>query len=154
MLSKLLSSAAVWTGLGLASGLFYREFTRQSGFTGITQLSVAHTHAFALGTTILLVVLALTRAFSLDGDRRLRLFLLFWNGGLALTFGMMLVKGSLQVLGVPFATSPMLAGISGLGHMILAGTFVLLFLILRRALRADAVAPAAAAPAASGLKAG
>ena len=60
----------------------------------------------------------------------------------------------LLLLGVPFATSPMLAGISGLGHMILAGTFVLLFLILRRALRADAVAPVAAAPAASGLKAG
>lgn len=145
MLSKLFTSAAVWTGLGLASGLFYREFTRQTDFTGVTQLSVAHTHAFALGTTVLLVVLALAKAFSLDHDRRLRLFLLFWNAGLTLTFGMMLVKGSLQVLDVPFATSPMLAGVSGLGHMTLAGTFVLFFLILRRALRTDAAVPAAAA---------
>ncbi len=141
MISKLFSSAAVWTFLGLASGLYYRELTRQNDFTGATQLAVAHTHALALGTTILLVVLALTKVFSLDGDRRLRLFLLFWNAGLALTFVMMLVKGTLQVLGVAFATSPMIAGISGLGHMILTGSFVLFFLILRRAVKADAVTP-------------
>lgn len=147
MISKLFTSAAIWTGLGLASGLFYREFTRQSRFVGATQLSVAHTHALALGTTILLVVLALTKAFSLDRDRRLQLFLVFWNAGLGLTFAMMLVKGSLQVLGAPFATSPMLAGISGLGHMVLSGAFVLFFLILRGAVKTEAeiAEPAASA---------
>lgn len=147
MLTRIVTSAAVWTGLGLASGLFYREVTRQRDFVGVTQLSVANTHALALGTTLLLVVLALTRLFALDADRRLRLFLAFWNAGLALTFGMMLVKGSLQVLGVAFAASPMLAGISGLGHMVLAGTLVLFFLILRRGVAAvdrDALRPAGA----------
>lgn len=134
MHNKLLWSAGAWTALGLASGLYYREFTRQLDFAGVTQLSVAHTHALALGTTILLIVLALTQVFSLDDDRRLRLFLLFWNIGLALTAGMLVVKGTLQVLAHPIAESPMLAGISGLGHMILSGTLVLLFLILRRAL--------------------
>lgn len=139
MINKLFSSAAAWTALGLASGLFYREFTRQRDFTGATQLAVAHTHALALGTIILLIVLALTKVFALDDDRRLRLFLRFWNAGLALTFVMMLVKGSLQVLGAEFADSPMIAGISGLGHMILTGTLVLFFLILRRALSAETV---------------
>lgn len=143
MINKLFTSAAVWTGLGLASGLFYREFTRQTEFTGVTQLSVAHTHALALGTTILLVVLALAKVFALGADRRLGLFLGLWNGGLALTFTMMLVKGSLQVLDHPLATSKMLAGISGLGHMILTGAFVLFFVILGRAVQTDAAAPAA-----------
>jgi hypothetical protein len=138
MVNKLFASAAVWTGLGLASGLFYREFTRQRDFAGFTQLAVAHTHALALGTTILLVVLALTKVFALHADRRLNLFLLFWNIGLGLTFVMMVVKGSLQVTGAPFADSPMIAGISGLGHMILTGAFVLFFLILRRAVKAEA----------------
>lgn len=137
MVNKLFTSAAVWTGLGLASGLFYREFTRQRDFAGFTQLAVAHTHALALGTTILLVVLALTKVFALHADRRLHLFLLFWNIGLGLTFVMMLVKGSLQVTGAAFADSPMIAGISGLGHMILTGAFVLFFLILRRAVKAE-----------------
>lgn len=141
MITKLFTSAAVWTGLGLASGLFYREFTRQTDFTGVTQLSVAHTHALALGTTILLVVLALAKSFpGLADDRRAGLFLGLWNAGLALTFTMMLVKGSLQVLGAPLATSPMLAGISGLGHMILTGAFALFFVLLRRGIKADAAA--------------
>lgn len=139
MSNKLFISAATWTGLGLASGLFYREFTRQRDFAGFTQLAVAHTHALALGTTILLVVLALTKVFALQTDRRLHLFLLFWNIGLGLTFVMMVVKGSLQVTGAPFADSPMIAGISGLGHMILTGAFLLFFLILRRAVKAEAM---------------
>ena len=119
--------------------MFYREFTRQRDFVGFTQLAVAHTHALALGTTVLLVVLALTKVFALQADRRLRLFLLFWNIGLGLTFVMMLVKGSLQVLGAAVADSPMIACISGLGHMILTGTFVLFFLILGRAVKAETI---------------
>ena len=77
--------------------------------------------------------------FALQTDRRLHLFLLFWNIGLGLTFVMMVVKGSLQVTGAPFADSPMIAGISGLGHMILTGAFLLFFLILRRAVKAEAM---------------
>ncbi|MGB2766290.1 MAG: DUF2871 domain-containing protein [Propionicimonas sp.] len=149
MIKRLFTAAAVWTTLGLASGLFYREFTRQRDFSGFTQLSVAHTHALALGTTILLVVLAVTKVFKLDADRRLRWFLLFWNVGLGLTFTMMLMKGSLQVLGAAFADSPMIAGISGLGHMTLTGSFVLFFLILRPALKADTLFEPATQPARS-----
>ncbi|MFZ1384074.1 MAG: DUF2871 domain-containing protein [Propionicimonas sp.] len=149
MIKRLFTAAAVWTTLGLASGLFYREFTRQRDFSGFTQLSVAHTHALALGTTILLVVLAVTKVFRLDADRRLRWFLLFWNVGLGLTFTMMLMKGSLQVLGAAFADSPMIAGISGLGHMTLTGSFVLFFLILRPALKADTLFEPATQPARS-----
>lgn len=133
--SAVLTSAAVWTGLGLASGLGYRELTRQTGFTGFTQLALAHTHALALGTTMLLVLLGLTRVFALASDRRLGYVLGSWNAGLGLTFGMLVVKGVLQVLGDPLASSKALAGVSGLGHMILTGSFVVLFLVLRQALR-------------------
>lgn len=135
MYSRLLVSAATWTGLGLASGLGYRELTRQVRFTGFTQLALAHTHALALGTLVLLLVLLLVRAFAVPHDRRLRLFLLSYNAGLALTFTMLVVKGTLQVLGHPLATSPMIAGVSGLGHMTLAASLALLFVILFRAVR-------------------
>ncbi len=134
MLNRIYVSAAAWTALGLASGLFYREFTRQTRFTGFTQLALAHTHALALGTTVLLVVLALAHVFALDA-RRVGLFLLTWNAGLALTFVMLCVKGTLQVLAHPLANSPMIAGISGLGHMILTGAFVYLFVVLGGAVR-------------------
>ena len=140
--SKIFTSAAVWTVLGLASGLFYRELTRLLGFTGFTQLAVAHTHALTLGMIVLLLVLVLTRVFRLDADRRLGYFLGFWNGGLAITFGMLVTKGTLQVLGSEVANSKALAGVAGLGHIILTGTLVLLFLVLRRALTATSGAPA------------
>ncbi len=139
MIRALYRSAAVWTALGLASGLGYRELTRQLDFTGRTQLAVAHTHALVLGTLVLLLVLVLTKVFDLAADRRLRFFLWFYNGGLAITFGMLVLKGSLQVLGNPLATSKAIAGVSGLGHMTLTGCFILLFLVLGRALRSEAV---------------
>lgn len=135
MLASFYRSAAVWTALGLASGLGYRELTRQLAYTGDTQLAVAHTHALALGTTMMLIFLALVKVFALDADRRLRWFLWVYNIGLAITFGMLNAKGILQVLGSPMATSKALAGISGLGHMTLTAAFVLLFLILGRAIR-------------------
>ncbi len=145
MESRIARSAAIWTVLGLASGLYYREFTRQLDFTGSTQLSIAHTHALALGTTIMLVVLALVRTFGLASDRRFRFFPMFWDAGLALTFGSLVVKGTAQVLALDWATSKALAGVSGLGHMVLAGSFVLLMLVVLRAAKRAPEASAALA---------
>lgn len=127
----LFRASATWTGIGLASGLFYRELTKFQDFTGRTQLAVVHTHTLVLGTLVLLLVLALNVALHLDADRRMRWFAWTWTAGLVLTTGGMLVKGILQVLGKEFATSPAIAGVSGLGHMTLTCGFVLLFLILR-----------------------
>lgn len=133
MLNRLFTSAAAWTALGLASGLYWRELTKLNDFTGPTQLSTAHTHALTLGTLVLLVTLALARTFSME-EKATKLFTILWNVGLGLAFGAMVVKGTLQVLEVPIATSPMWAGIAGLGHMVITGSFVYLFVILRRAL--------------------
>src|SRR5690554_4366931 len=98
MLNLLFRSAATWTGLGLLSGLYYRELTKANDFSGATQLAVAHTHALALGTLMLLVLLALVAALGID-DRRFRWGVATWQVGLGMTFGMQLVKGTLQVLG-------------------------------------------------------
>ena len=143
MFKNLYLSAAVWTGLGLAAGLYYREFTRSSRFEGATQLAVAHTHALALGMIVMLTVLALARAFSLDAPG-IRIFVWVYNIGLAITFGMLVIKGTLQVLGSPIATSAGLAGIAGLGHMTITGALVWLFIVLGRAVRAADAEPTAA----------
>lgn len=133
----LFTAAATWTAVGLLAGLGYRELTRTVGFSGRTQLSVAHTHALVLGTVMMLLVLILTRVFSLASDGRLGYFVGFWNAGLVITVGMLITKGTLQVLGSGVADSKALAGIAGLGHILLAGSFVLLFVILRRAIFAS-----------------
>lgn len=129
--------AAVWTAFGLASGLFYREFTKLNGVPGGTQLAVVHTHALTLGTIVLLVALALILALPALGERgAFRVFVWVWNIGLAIATLGMLTKGILQVSGNAFATSPMIAGISGLGHMTLTAAFIIFFVALGRTLRA------------------
>ncbi|GAB3079668.1 DUF2871 domain-containing protein [Intrasporangium mesophilum] len=133
----LVRAAAAWTAVGLAGGLGYRELTKSEGFTGWTQLSVVHTHALVLGTVVLLLVLALQRSFRLSEDRRYGWFMWTWNVGLALTVAGLTVKGILQVTGSAAATSPALAGISGLGHILLTVAFVLFFLVLSARVRAD-----------------
>lgn len=135
-------SAAAWTLIGLISGLGYREVTRHEGFEGRTQLAVAHTHALALGTLVLLVVLMLERVFRLSEQRSGRWFVPVWNVGLGLTVTMLVLKGYLQVVGSELvhpeaASSKAMAGVSGLGHIILSVGFVLLFLALRAQLATD-----------------
>jgi len=140
MLSLLYRSAATWTAVGLAGGLFYREFTKHNGVDGGTQLAVVHTHALVLGTVISLALLALVGVWrSLDTSRPFRAGFWVWQGGLALTTAGMLAKGVLQVLGDDAADSAALAGISGLGHVALTVAFVLLFVGLGRVVtRTDA----------------
>lgn len=136
MLKQLYFSAGTWTALGLASGLYWREMTKLNEFTGDTMLSTAHTHAIALGTLVFLAVLALAKVFPI-AEKSAKLFTLLYNIGLGFTFGSMVVKGTLQVLEVPLATSAMWPGFAGLGHMILTGTWVYFFIILGKALKAD-----------------
>ncbi len=139
---RLLFRAAVgWTIVGLVGGLAFRELTRSQEFTGFTQLALVHTHALALGTTLLLVLLALTVVLELGSDRRLRRGLITWNAGLAITVVMLAVKGTLQVLDPGAATSKALAGVAGLGHITLTVAIVWILLALGAGVRR--LAPAA-----------
>lgn len=137
MLKRIFVSAAAWTGLGLTSGVFYREFTKLNRYTETSMLNFAHTHALALGTLMLLIVLALVKAFSID-DRRLSLWLWLWNIGVGVTFGMLVIKGTLQVIKSPIVTSAALPGIAGLGHIIVTIAFVLLLVIVGKSVSRDA----------------
>ncbi|OKL51168.1 DUF2871 domain-containing protein [Buchananella hordeovulneris] len=134
----LFRSAAAWAIFGLLSGLYYREFTRLNAWDHptFTQLSTVHTHALALGCLFFLVMLALERTFAVSRhSAHARRAYLAWNVGLALTAGMQLLKGSLQVAGVPAYSHPALAGLSGLGHIVMTVAFALYFHSLAKALQ-------------------
>ncbi|OYO22135.1 hypothetical protein CGZ93_09570 [Enemella dayhoffiae] len=133
-MKKLYASAAGYTVLGLAAGLYYRELTRSHGFTGTSQLGLGHTHFLTLGTLVMLLVLVLEQVFRLSQSRTFGWFFGLWNAGVLVTGAMMLVRGTFTVLGNPL-TSKAFAGIAGLGHMMLTAGFVLLFLALRKALQ-------------------
>lgn len=129
---------------GVASGLFYREFTKLNDFPegASTQLGLVHTHLLVLGFIVLLIVLLLEKQFALSQSRLFGWFFWTYIAGLVLTSAMMVWHGCLTVLGLE--SSKMIAGIAGLGHILLTAGMILLFLALRTRLVASASAPAAA----------
>lgn len=142
---KLFTAAFAYMVLGVASGLFYREFTKINGFPegAPTQLGLVHTHLLVLGFVVLLLVLVLEKTFTLSGSRLFGWFFWIYNAGLVLTSAMLVWHGSLTVLGEE--STKMIAGIAGLGHILLSAGMVLLFLALRK--RIFAPKPAAEASA-------
>ncbi|WP_407359588.1 DUF2871 domain-containing protein [Microbacterium sp. LBN7] len=145
---RLFSAAFAYMLVGVASGLFYREFTKINGFPEgeATQLGLVHTHLLVLGFVVLLIVLLLEKVFTLSESRLFSWFFWIYNAGLVLTSAMLVWHGCLTVLGQE--SSKMIAGIAGTGHMLLTAGMVLLFLALRkRILVAKAAAPEAAAMA-------
>ncbi|WP_435748324.1 DUF2871 domain-containing protein [Microbacterium sp. PMB16] len=144
---RLFSAAFAYMIVGVASGLFYREFTKINGFPEgeATQLGLVHTHLLVLGFVVLLIVLLLEKAFALSESRLFGWFFWLYNAGLVLTSAMLVWHGCLTVLGQE--SSKMIAGIAGTGHMLLTAGMVLLFLALRT--RIFAAKPAVAAASAA-----
>lgn len=137
---KLFYAATAYLVLGLASGLYYREFTKSNDYTaadGFTQLSVLHTHLLTLGVIVLLIVLVLEKVFTLSKSKAFNWFFWIYNLGLVVTTASMAVNGTLHVLGQE--TSKVLTGISGSGHILLTAAFVLLFVAIWNRIQAKPV---------------
>ncbi|MEV6266010.1 DUF2871 domain-containing protein [Kribbella sp. NPDC051936] len=131
---KIYVAAHVYMILGLISGLYYRELTKLNDFTGDTQLSVVHTHILALGMLFFLVVLALEKLFTLTAGKLFAAFFWVYNAGLALTVGLMIVRGTMTVLGHQAGAA--LDGISGLGHITITLGLIFFFVNLGKCLPA------------------
>ena len=144
-MKKLYYAAFTYMIAGLASGLFYREFTKANDFTADSQLSVVHTHFLALGMLFFLTVLALDKVFSLTGTRMFNAFFWTYNAGLALTTAMMILSGILTVQGT--TPSAAIAGVSGLGHIGLTTGLILLFITLGKRVSGKATVEAELTPA-------
>ncbi|GGJ74034.1 DUF2871 domain-containing protein [Glutamicibacter ardleyensis] len=130
---KLINIAFAYMLVGVASGLFFREFTKMNDFPegGWTQLSVVHTHLLVLGFVVTLLVLLLEKAFNISSHRKLYAwFMGTYHAGVIITAGMQLTHGMLTVLDIE--SSAMISGIAGLGHMALTAGMILLFIMLRR----------------------
>lgn len=68
-MKKFVNYAFIYAILAMASGVFYREFTKFCGFTAWTTFSVVHTHYFILGM-IFFIVLGLVKRISISWIRR------------------------------------------------------------------------------------
>lgn len=131
-MKKLYAAAAMYAVLGLLSGVFYREFGRFNEYFGPTRLSTLHTHLLVLGMFFFLIALALNASFKLENDKRFNAFFWTYNVGVLWTTAMMVFRGMNEVLQPGYVLPAALAGISGLGHIILTVGIVLFFMVLNK----------------------
>jgi hypothetical protein len=136
-MKKLFYASFAYMVVGVLSGLFYREFTKAKDFPEgqFTQLGLAHTHLLALGFTVLLIVLTLEKVFALSQHKALfDWFFWLYNAGVILTAAMLIWHGSLTVVGKE--STAMIAGIAGLGHILITAGMIVFFIMLRRCITA------------------
>ncbi|WP_371327265.1 DUF2871 domain-containing protein [Corynebacterium sp. HMSC08A12] len=129
-------AAVFYLALGLAAGVFYREFTRVNEFPegDFTQLSVVHTHLLVLGFIMFLVFLALEKLFGLSRNKKsFQAFYWLYNAGILTTVAMMIWHGSLTVLGKE--SNAMISGIAGLGHICITVGLVVFVVLLGGAIK-------------------
>lgn len=117
----------------LAGGVFYREFTKYLGFTGKTTLSVVHTHYFLLGMVFFLLLLVLEKSFSFTGPKTNRAVITY-HVGLNITGAAFLIRGVTQALALSLSRGmdAAISGISGMGHVLLGVSMVLLLVRIRK----------------------
>lgn len=138
LMRKAIRTSCFYFIYAMAAGVFYREFTKFSGFSGQTTLSVVHTHLLALGM-LLWLMLGLTH-LPLNRQKLFKPFFVVYNAGLMLTSVMMIVRGTLRVLATPLSrgVTAMISGFAGIGHIALAIGLALLFVLLGKAVKEQA----------------
>lgn len=139
-MKKYANSALMYAILAMAGGVFFREFTKYNGFEGTTTLAFVHTHYFALGMIVFLLLLLLENALHIT-DAKVGRAVTAYHIGLNATAGMLVARGVPQVLGIelPHGLDAAISGMAGLAHIVLGASIVLILLGVKSAVsRAEA----------------
>lgn len=133
-MKKYANSALIYAILAMVGGVFFREFTKLNGFEGATTLAFVHTHYFALGMIVFLLLVLLENALHIT-DAKVSRAVTAYHIGLNATAAMLVVRGIPQVLGIELAhgMDVAISGIAGLGHIVLGVSIVLILLGVKRA---------------------
>lgn len=133
MTKRCANLALVYAVVAMGFGVFYREFTKFSDFTGQTNLSFLHTHYFLLGMFFFLVLMLSEKVFSFSDQTTVKL-LAVYQIGLNLTGLGFLLRGLTQVQGTEPSRGldASISGIAGVGHILMGVCLVLLLLKIRK----------------------
>ena len=133
-MKKYLNISLIYAIAAMVGGVFYREFTKWNGFTGMTALGKVHTHLFLLGMLMFLIIALFAEHHDLQKQTLFRVFLWVYNIGVPLTAVMLVVRGIAQVLNVSLssAANASISGIAGIGHILTGVGLVLLLISLKK----------------------
>ena len=133
-MKKMLNIALGYTIAGMMAGVFYREFTKFNDFVGETALATVHTHLFALGMLMFLIIALFTLKTNLLQVKNFNRAIIIYNVGVFLSTIMMFVRGVTTVLNIQLSSglNASISGIAGLSHATLAIGLVLIILCLKK----------------------
>ena len=133
-MKKYLNYSLGYAIAAMVGGVFYREFTKWNGFTGVTALGKVHAHLFMLGMLVFLVVALFAAHNDLAKQKTFRVFLCLYNIGLPLTAVMLVVRGIPQVLHItlPAGADAAISGVAGIGHILIGTGLILLLISLKK----------------------
>ena len=137
MIKRYANFALLYAVIAMIFGVFYREYTKFNGFTGNTRLSVMHTHYFLLGMVFFLLLMLLEKSFSFSSEKRVNALLILYQVGLNITGLGFLMRGLTQVQGAQPSAGfdASISGISGIGHIFLGVSMILLLLKIKKCAR-------------------
>ena len=136
MKKKLVNTAAYYAVAGLFAGAFYREFTKYMGYTGVTSLGKAHTHLFALGMLMFLIVTALASTTAITKSEYFDRFYFYYNIGVGLSATMIFCRGLYQVIGLDNNVLDLvISWTAGAGHVTVTIGLAFLFLSLKQTIK-------------------
>ncbi len=132
-MKKLFHTALFYAVLALAGGVFYREFTKFYGVSG-GRLAFVHLHLFVLGMLMFLLLALFQDRLKIMEAHSFRPAYWLYNAGLLVMTGGLLWRGIAETVSMPLSRGmdAAIAGLSGIGHILLAVGLVMLLLILRR----------------------
>lgn len=130
-MKKLFNLSFFYLILGLALGIFFREFTKFNAFTGITTLSAAHTHTLVLGFIFFLILIVLEKVFNISNIKYFIGWLITYNIGLLSLISTLVVRGILEVQNKDFIGLPHIAGTA---HAILGISLIWFMIILKKSI--------------------
>lgn len=132
MTKKYFKISFIYLIFGLFIGAFYREYTRIIGFTGRTNLSLAHTHSLVLGFVVFFMLALFAKNFDLNEDKKEKKFFNTYNFSLIIVIGTLIARGFYQIYDLDNASlSAAISGIAGIGHIAIAFAFYFLYTYLK-----------------------
>lgn len=136
MKKKLVNTAAYYAIAGLFAGAFYREFTKYMGYKGVTALGKAHTHLFALGMLMFLIVTALASTTEITKSEYFDRFYFYYNIGVGLSATMIFCRGLYQIIGLDNNVLDLvISWTAGAGHVTITIGLAFLFLSLKQTIK-------------------
>lgn len=117
----------------MVAGVFYREFTKFNGFSGVTALGKTHGHLFLLGMVVFLLIGFFSEQHELSNQKTFKIFMILYNLGLPLSATMFVVRGVPQVLNITLSSgmNAAISGMAGIGHILTGVGLILLLVSIR-----------------------